>query len=739
MAVFVNINFDTGLANRFKNIAGVSPAAVNFLNRVEIEPIEFFDGDSSGRFSGTQNVPSYLELATDTKFNFGDAGTAIKLYIRTRFMVLANGVYAFWSRRTDAANRWHVVIDTNTDDILFFANDGNTVAHNVAIDYFAEIGKLTLGKWHTLEMSSNGSIVRFFIDGVFVGSDDDAGDLIVDAGGAFVRIGQANISATATENMVYFNGYMDSIIFDDATVFGSVNHTGVGGLRTWTGNTEKIYDFATDLVPHPSIIDRSFPNNIPDFAVGNNQLYIVGIDEQRKIDNATAVAIGITKPTLPTLDGGVANNYDYVITFVDGRSNESPPSPRSSQRAATTQTITQTLSPVPANAVYWRVYRRNVTAGQAKHYLVKDNLPVATFTWADNIPAGSESLFKSAPPQSAFVIPQANYAAFRDTRMYYGYVKLASDQGGGTFPTRVYYTPPNNLDIIERETSWFYVGVDDSRPLTGLMTYRAATIAFKDNAMHGIIGDPESPDFNIVLISSSIGCVAHLTIKALGSKLIWMAADGVYTYDGGAEPVKVSEDIDRIFNSILDIDKPFATAAIDQEWGLYLLSVGGKIFCYHYQDSFRDNVQRWTEWLVGDTVLGAGRIDDTLKDIAFFASLDGRLGHFANGLDLNSGFSPVWQTPFLNSLNNVRLQRVSVSTFIVDSVGPNTKVFDCGFDIRSPEGEIYTRFIDPPRLNLKIHVGARCEYISYIFKGVDLRDPVKLLGINVDGQMIGHR
>lgn len=726
MPQFINVNFDSATNNRFNNTIVGGPIITN--NLVAIEPIEFFDGDSSGLFEN-----SFLESASHANFIFGPTR---KLFIQLRFMILRHNTYGIVGRRQDQNNRWHISLDSLNSQLFFFANDAAAIAHNVTISFTPQI---TLGRWHTLEMATDGNVVRFFIDGQFIGKSTDAGSLTVDSGGsATLRIGQVNTAIVSSPSVfVHFSGFMDSIIFDtDHTFSADINHP----VRVWTGGTEKLHTFTTPLVPHPSIIDRSFPNNIPSFAIGNNQLYIVGIDEPKKVDESVVVSIGITKPSnAPTISGTTGANYEYVIVFVDNRGNESPPSPRSTILSLTTGTVTRNNTP-PSNAKTWRVYRRFVSAGQANHYLVKEDLGTGNFgttntlTWVDNVASGSESLFKTAPSRSSFTAPQSNFAVFNGSRMFYMYPKLID---ATIHPTRVYYSPPNNLDIIEKESSWFFVGTDDSHPISAGALYKNIVVVFKDNAMHGVLGDPQLPDFTIVDISLSVGCVAHLTVKSIDSRLMWLGQDGFYLYNGGSEPILISDDINEIISEIPDNLKPFASSSIDQEFGLYLTSIGTKILCYHYRESLKDNIHRWTVWNVTDTVLSEGRAQGTLKYISYFADNNGKMGSFSIGLDLNSGINPVWQTPFLSTLAGVRGQRITVSTFIVESEGFENKVFEVGFDVG--KGEQLLEFINPSSLNLKFRVGQRCEFISYIFTGIDLRDPFKILGIQIDGQPIGFR
>jgi hypothetical protein len=740
MAEFVNITFEPDVDQRFANTIVGGPPCTNNLDNVVIDPSEFFDGEACGRWNNL--ATSFLQLNADAKFNFGSAAN---LYVRVRFMLLSNGRYGLVSRRFDKDSRWHVIIDTSTSTtptIEFFANDVATVAHNIIYDFSSEIPTLTLGRWHTLEIMIANDTARIWIDGVFLTKNISGANPSVDcAGSAAVRVGYVNEATVASPaDEVPFDRYIDSVVFDDAVPSGFVNTDTDHYLRTWTGNTERLELFGTAKVPQPSILGGAFPNNIPDFENARNQCWIAGIKPMRKVNDEEVIDIGMDGPTAVNFTAGSAGaNYSYVITYLDSQGNESPPSPESSVRTNTTNTISIAALTPPSQAAFWRVYRRNVSAGQALFYLVSDDIALATTTFADS-PSSVVSVSIVAPPFGTIAPYDANYIAYGKGRMYFGDVEIDSTR----HPTRVYYSVINQLEQMN-SGDWFYVGDEDSEFITGLVFFRGNLVIFKESSTYIALGDPGEPGFQIVDVDKGIGCVAHQTIKIVDGWLIWLSDEGMYRWNGGGTPELVSENIEPFFEDMPDARKPYASAGVHEELGLYLLSISltsttenDTILCYNYRDSFIDGVHRWTRWPVATSSLTEGFVGTGRNQRAFFADTGGKIGLFERGLDLRAGVDFEWQTGRFNPLTPNSTMRIHYITAKIEINGDAPRFLQFGFE-PDEYGQILTTFEDPTTRNLKVHSAARCEHISLIMKGLDVRERIRIYGFNIDGSPIGRR
>lgn len=740
MAEFVNITFNQALLERFANTIGSGPTAANNLDRVVIDPVEVFDGDGAGRWDG--NADTYMQLASNSKFDIGDTKT---LFMGVSFMILRDGRYAIAARRNDQNNRWHLILDTSTPatpTLEFFANDAGVVGHNLSNDFSAKISTVTLGKWHTFEMLCVNEHIDFWLDGTWlVRSTDTNGPppLTIDVPTSPVTIGYANENAGSGITDATFDRYIDSIIFDDAVPAGyatSTDHI----VRTWTGNVERLELFGAAKTPQPNILDQTvFPNNIPDFELASNQCFIAGLEPMRKIDQSSVIDVGVDLPgTVNFSAGSVGTNYDYVVTWLDARENESGPSPVSAKRSGITNTITQPASP-PSQAAFWRVYRRHASAGQGLHYLISSNIPIGTTSFVEASAVESLTLF--APLQGSDKPPTANHISYNAGRMYYGNVK---DSSSTRYPTRVYYSNINELEQVG-VNSWFYVGDDDSEIITGLVRFRGNTVIFKETSMYIALGDPTTNSFEVIDISLSIGCVAHQTIKEVGNRLIWMADEGVYAWSGDGDPILISENIEPFFENMPDGRKPYASAGIDLELGLYLLSLSldkadenDRILCYNYRDSFQDGEHRWSRWLVPVSVLGEGFVGDGRNPRVFFADKNGKVGKFERGLDLNSGIDFKWKTGRFNPWNVGSPMIIHYLTSMVDLITTGNRRINVGYEI-DEVGEQLRMFDNPTKNNLKVKVGTRGDYVSIVISGVDIRERIRMYGFKLDGNAIGKR
>jgi hypothetical protein len=407
---------------------------------------------------------TYLQLASNADFNFGGA---LNRYWRLRFMILKDGYYGIMQRRHDDQEYFFVAIDTENTSLKFETEVGGVSKHTVNYDYSGDI-TLTLGKWHTLECSMAAGVVRFWIDGVWLTTATDGTAATVDANGsAAVQLGRADISSTATPNMKYFEGYMDSIVFENTLPSTLINTDTDHDVRSWTGGTEELHAFGSTLTPQPGILGGAFPNNIPDFENAVNQCFIAGINPMLKVSDDEVIAVGLATPAAPTVSGAGGTNYSYVVTWIDEQGNESPSSPESAIKNVATGTVSRPGS-IPTSAKYWRVYRRNAGAGQSRFYLVKDQLGTNQYgtandtTWADIVAAGSESVSIIAPLFGTSAPPQANYIAYGKGRMYYADVLVSAVR----HPTRVYFSRVNQLEQVA-DLDWFYIGADDSEYITG--------------------------------------------------------------------------------------------------------------------------------------------------------------------------------------------------------------------------------------------------------------------------------
>lgn len=741
------ITFDTLITKRFSNQSTASTPPVVTNNGLSIVTHEVFDGDGAGQLDG---VDDYLSVSSDSRFAFNAAG-ALRAW-RIKFFCNEDGSYGVIGRRADVDNRWHVLINTSANTLTFFARVGGSTKHNVTHNLPLSFN---LAQWHVLEMVHDEEDTRFYLDGYYVGSSNDAGATSVTFTAA-VEIGRVNTSATGTPSYTYLKAIIDTVEHIHTltalpnTEYAFVNATTAYPsfantlTRLWTGSTEKLHSFASDLVQAPAILGNSFPQNIPDFEAVNNAVYIAGIDPMKKVlQDGTVANVGMANPAAPTTAlgsaTGLTGTYDYIVTWEDAYGNESGPSPISTARTPANQKIdvSQPASP-PTEAAYWNIYRRKTSANQAQHYFVT-RLAIGTATYNDNVADSAVSLLRIPPKQSIGAPPAANFVADHTGRMYYLFVKVGSD----TYPTRVYYSQVNAHEQVG-SNDWFYVGKDDSEYITGGWQYSSNLIIFKERSLYKTIGDPIDPGFDIDTISKSIGCVAHQTIKELEGRLVWLADEGFYAYDGD-EPVCISDLIEPLFSDMPKARRPYATSAVDIDLGLYLTAISLKsetendfILCFHYRDSFKDGVSRWSLWRVKASTMFDGAIGANRQPRSLFGTYDSKLGYFElGGLDFFAGISWRWKGVGINPVNPGSRMRAHYLTATLEKAGFRNALVRLGADNGDTE-QLTQHEIDNSG-NKKQRIATRAEYIFPVFEGIDIRERLRLLGLQIDPHKVSKR
>lgn len=89
---------------------------------------------------------------------------------------------------------------------------------------------------------------------------------------------------------------------------------------------------------------------------------------------------------------------------------------------------------------------------------------------------------------------------------------------------------------------------DDGEHPTGLVNFGGSLILFKRKTMHKLLGDDST---NFALIQPfNIGCISSHAITQANGILYFLGMDGVYAYDGGNPPAKISQDIEPEIRNI---------------------------------------------------------------------------------------------------------------------------------------------------------------------------------------------
>ena len=118
---------------------------------------------------------------------------------------------------------------------------------------------------------------------------------------------------------------------------------------------------------------------------------------------------------------------------------------------------------------------------------------------------------------------------------------------------------------------------NDNSPISGLYGFQESVTVFKSDSIWRMVDEGLS-DFALhtyapIRIVNGVGCVSNSSIQEIRNRLVFLAEDGIYAYDGTSQIKKLSDRIQTTIDSITPGRRPFATAAHWKKKSLYLLSV----------------------------------------------------------------------------------------------------------------------------------------------------------------------
>jgi len=102
-------------------------------------------------------------------------------------------------------------------------------------------------------------------------------------------------------------------------------------------------------------------------------------------------------------------------------------------------------------------------------------------------------------------------------------------------------------DYSGESTDSYSVQVADEGEFSGCISYNDILVVFKNYCMYGLYGDIPA-DFQLLKISSDIGCTDCNSISECNGKLYFLSQNGFYKYSGG-KPVCISRKLGKKFKS----------------------------------------------------------------------------------------------------------------------------------------------------------------------------------------------
>lgn len=272
-------------------------------------------------------------------------------------------------------------------------------------------------------------------------------------------------------------------------------------------------------------------------------------------DNLSSLTkLGITAPTgAPTIASGggsgiTATSITAYYTFVHEAASvliqESNPSP-----------ISNTLSSLTNGSI---AYSTIDAAGEARvtHvYIYRSDNGSASYKFDKKITIGTTSTSSTVPTLSlGTALPQLSSGAVdvyaRGVPPFCVFCEVYHDRmwyaGDPSYPQRVWYSrlaEPESVD--NRAVGGDYFDTRDGEAITGIKKCGDQLVVFTAKSTYVIQGYSDGvdgtgpPDFTMVKIAPSIGCISHFSIVNVGNPsggdVLWFAAqDGIWAYNGSS-------------------------------------------------------------------------------------------------------------------------------------------------------------------------------------------------------------
>ena len=278
-------------------------------------------------------------------------------------------------------------------------------------------------------------------------------------------------------------------------------------------------------------------------------------------DLSTLTKLGITAPTgTPAIAAGASNGitatsikayYTFVHESGGVKIQESNPSP-----------ISNTLSALSNQDIAYSNIDGSAEARVTHVYLYRSDTGDPVYRFDKKITIGTTSTTSTNPTLSlsqTVVLPQTSsgnvdvYA--RGVPPYCCFVKIYHDRawyaGDPTYPQRIWYSRLAEPESVDVRTGTIagqkgdYFDTRDGEAITGLSVVSDQLVVFTAKSTYVIQGFTDGadglgePDFTMVKVAPSIGCISHFAIVNVGGPsggdmIFFPAQDGVWAYNGSS-------------------------------------------------------------------------------------------------------------------------------------------------------------------------------------------------------------
>lgn len=200
--------------------------------------------------------------------------------------------------------------------------------------------------------------------------------------------------------------------------------------------------------------------------------------------------------------------------------------------------------------------------------------PVSGDTLQAQVESRDWAVGSKAPYDKEYIVqlsefPRAHFITFFKGRLW------ASNLEGE--PTSVRWSVPVPYHKVWPQISSEPIIETDNSPITGQAPLGEYLVVFKNDSIWQMI-PTEQDHFGLATfvptkVPSGVGCVSNASIQEIKGRLVFLAEDGIYLFDG-SEAVKISDRIQETIDSIVPSLRSQAVSVHWKKKNCYLLSVG---------------------------------------------------------------------------------------------------------------------------------------------------------------------
>lgn len=224
--------------------------------------------------------------------------------------------------------------------------------------------------------------------------------------------------------------------------------------------------------------------------------------------------------------------------------------------------------------------------------------------------------------------PEAKYITFFRGEMWAANMRGQPYEVRWSAPEPTYRVWPTlNVELLME---------NDNSPISGLYGYGEHMTLFKSDSIWKMIdtgtSDAGLQTYSPIRVSNGIGCVSNSSVQEIRNRLVFLAEDGVYAYNGTAQVEKISDRIQSYIDRITPGRRPYSVAANWKRKSLYLLAVsldGSETNNYVLVFDYKNN--SWWVWSNFDVKFWM--VDETSSDdeSVYFADKRGRVFELGKG------------------------------------------------------------------------------------------------------------